>query len=100
VVQATGSFTACVSDWGAYDMVGNLQEWVADWVPASTTCPGWGLFSDDRMCLSGASTTARAPGALLRGGAYSSGATTGAFAVNGTTDPPDDEPYIGFRGAR
>src|SRR5262249_5421636 len=31
VVQATGSFTDCVSDWGAYDMVGNLAEWVGDW---------------------------------------------------------------------
>jgi formylglycine-generating enzyme required for sulfatase activity len=37
---ATGSRSACVSSWGAYDMVGNLYEWVADWVPASTACPG------------------------------------------------------------
>ncbi len=30
---ATGSRTACVSARGAFDMVGNLYEWVADWVP-------------------------------------------------------------------
>lgn len=26
-VQPTGSFPQCVSDWGAYDMVGNIWEW-------------------------------------------------------------------------
>src|SRR5690348_5380483 len=25
-----------------------------DWVAAATTCPGWGGFSDDTMCLAGA----------------------------------------------
>jgi len=27
-----GSRSECVSSWGAYDMVGNFGEWVADWV--------------------------------------------------------------------
>jgi len=26
---------SCVSYWGAFDMVGNADEWVADWVPRS-----------------------------------------------------------------
>src|SRR5437763_9796385 len=30
-VQKTGADPGCVSNWGAYDMVGNLDEWVADW---------------------------------------------------------------------
>ena len=51
----TGANAACVSNWGVNDMVGNLWEWVGDWVPASTNCPGWGAFSEDAMCLSGAS---------------------------------------------
>ena len=43
---------------GAFDMVGNLDEWVADWVPRSDDpCPGlWGAFSNDAQCLGGAST--------------------------------------------
>jgi Sulfatase-modifying factor enzyme 1 len=46
----------CVSDVGAFDMVGNVWEWVAEWVPISTACPGWlldgvGFKSDDTNCL-------------------------------------------------
>jgi formylglycine-generating enzyme required for sulfatase activity len=33
---ATGSRSSCESSDGAFDMVGNLFEWVADWVPRST----------------------------------------------------------------
>jgi len=57
----TGSRSGCTSPAGASDMVGNLWEWVADWVPESNTCPGWDIVSDDYMCLSGASTVAPHP---------------------------------------
>jgi len=40
-VDATGARTACVSARGAFDMVGNVEEWVADWLPLSTVCVGW-----------------------------------------------------------
>jgi len=49
-------------------MVGNLAEWVADWVPNSTNCPGWASASNDDMYLAGANTTSNFPSALLRGG--------------------------------
>lgn len=101
-VQNTGAAAGCVSDWGAFDMVGNLWEWVADWVPASTGCPAWGAFSDDLMCLSGASTTRQGPGALTRGGNFCDGAAAGPLAVNGQSFPTASASiaFIGFRGAR
>ena len=98
---ATGSRANCVSGWGANDMVGNLSEWVADWVPLSTAAPGWGGgFSDDLMSLAGASTGG-GPGALRRGGAFGDGASAGVFSVDGTDDPTSaGAGRLGLRGAR
>lgn len=98
-VGPTGARSSCVSDVGAFDMVGNLAEWVADWVPASTASPGWGGLSDDRMGLSGASTTATGPGALYRGGAFNYGTIAGPFTVDGF-QPSFSSFDIGFRCAR
>jgi formylglycine-generating enzyme required for sulfatase activity len=108
VVASTGANGGCVSRFGAFDMVGNLDEWVGDWVPASTGCPGWGpvgtFSSNDAMCLSGASTTDTGPGALIRGGdfRFGLGDTTdaGPFAVEATRRPSESVDDIGFRGAR
>src|SRR5262245_19436998 len=96
----TGSRSSCVSARGAFDMVGNLEEWVADWVPLSTVCLSWGSFSNDQMCLAGADTT-RGPGALLRGGFFISGYFAGPLTVNGS-DPPSSpvSDVVGFRCAR
>jgi formylglycine-generating enzyme required for sulfatase activity len=100
-VSLTGARTSCVSARGAFDMVGNLAEWVADWVPAPTMCPGWGSFSNDDMCLSGASTIANGPGALVRGGAFASlgGEEAGPLAVH-IFQPPHSNNFVGFRCAR
>jgi formylglycine-generating enzyme required for sulfatase activity len=100
----TGSRASCISDVGTFDMVGNLAEWVGDWVPRSTACPGWGAertspFSDDRMCLAGANEST-GPGALLRGGSSADGPSAGVFAVVGLSQPYDANSFIGFRCAR
>jgi len=95
----TGTRSACVSADGAFDMVGNLFEWVSDWVPLSMACPGWGGFSNDVMCLSGASTEA-GPGALLRGGSFGSGSYAGPLAVSGIFEPSYAGDFLGFRCAR
>ncbi len=99
-VSATGSRSSCVSTYGAFDMVGNLHEWVADWVPTSMACPEWGAFSDDYMCLSGASTTATGPGALLRGGSMDTTSHAGPLAVTGYPSPFFAQYNAGFRCAR
>ncbi|MEO8755765.1 MAG: SUMF1/EgtB/PvdO family nonheme iron enzyme [Casimicrobiaceae bacterium] len=96
----TGSRANCVSNWGAFDMVGNVEEWVADWVPAATACPTWGAFSDDVMCLSGASTTATGPGALVRGGFFTSFTEAGVFAIDAgpVHSPIGNSPALARRG--
>jgi hypothetical protein len=102
-VSLTGARSSCVSARGAFDMVGNLAEWVADWVPLSTACPGWGGFSDDSMCLAGASETGTGPGALLRGGSFSfffGSTTAGPLSVNGSFVPGGSSAFIGFRCVR
>jgi formylglycine-generating enzyme required for sulfatase activity len=99
-VTLTGARASCVSARGAFDMVGNLDEWVADWVPLSTGCSTWGGLSDDLMCLFGASTSGTAPGALLRGGDFRSGGSAGPLAVVGSGGPFNARAFIGFRCAR
>lgn len=97
----SGGRSSCVSARGAFDMIGNLAEWVADWVPQSTMCPGWASFSNDDMCLSGASTTQNSPGALVRGGAFAGlgGPLAGPLAVR-DFPPFRSATFIGFRCAR
>ena len=81
----TGSRRNCVSAWGGYDMVGNVDEWVADWVPQSTTCGSWSGRSD-YQCLAGAATTGE-PGAFIRGGNYTDGPAAGPLAVGAVNSP-------------
>ena len=99
-VTLTGARKRCESVRGAFDMVGNLDEWVAEWVPLSTACSNWGGLSDDLMCLFGASTSEVAPGALLRGGDFRNHASAGPLAVVGSGGPFNARPFIGFRCAR
>src|SRR5215470_2939177 len=101
-LSLTGTRRDCVSARGAFDMVGNVAEWVAEWVPFSTNCPGWGGFSNDDMCLAGASTTSNFPGAPVRGGAFTSigGPLAGPLAVRDFAPFRSNAPFIGFRCAR
>jgi hypothetical protein len=99
----TGSRSSCKSARGAFDMVGNLIEWVADWVPRSTGgCGTWSAGVSptiDAQCLVGAATTGE-PGALLRGGGFGNGATAGPLTVDGFVGPSDAYGSVGFRCAR
>lgn len=100
----TGSRSNCKSADGAFDMVGNLAEWVADWIPRSTEC-GAGMWSvgvsltGDHQCLVGASETEE-PGALIRGGFFPMANSAGPLAVEGQYGPSTARPTVGFRCAR
>lgn len=95
----------CVSDVGAYDMVGNLHEMVAEWIHQSESelplcipgSGGWGTFSDDQMCYS-------ATRGLVRGGGVGgsgSGDAAGPFASDSIYLPNTSEnSNIGFRAVR
>lgn len=98
-VVDTASRFSCVSDVGVFDMVGNLDEWVADWLPASLGCYTALYGSGDYNCLVVASTTI-GPGALIRGGAFTDGTHAGVFAVDGSFAPQASGHFLGFRAAR
>jgi formylglycine-generating enzyme required for sulfatase activity len=98
-IRNTGANDACKSAHGANDMVGNLSEWVGDWVPRRTCSASWGTFSDDSQGICGAAMTG-APGALIRGGDFDNGPFAGPLAVAAGSAPSDSNSVTGFRGAR
>jgi hypothetical protein len=86
VAVPTGSREACVSADGAFDMVGNVAEWVADSMPLSvdpiqtqTPCGEWS--TGDEQCLNGINDTSGGAGVLLRGGSATSGTAAGPLAI-------------------
>jgi hypothetical protein len=100
---STGARSRCVSSRGAFDMVGNLKEWVSDWVPKSNECGSWSAGvspTGDRQCLIGVTTGGGDPGALLRGGANNDGGAAGPLALDATGSPSLSLSIIGFRCAR
>lgn len=95
----TGSRASCVSRFGVFDMVGNVDEWVADWVPLSTGGCGIPLYGGDLNCL-GLGTHAAGTGAVFRGGHFVGGGLTGVFAINGGNPPTTAIDFLGFRCGR
>ncbi len=93
----TGSRSACKSNWGAFDMVGNAHEWIADWLPIAGECSQHWL-NDDVACLAPGGDGI--PGALKRGGTFLGGASAGVFALVGDYDPTFYDVASGFRCAR
>src|SRR5262249_51372994 len=102
----TGSRANCKSAWSVFDMVGNVYEWVADWVDDASTCTDWttsaNIPGSDLSCFGGpgGGGVASLPGALLRGGFFSNGTGAGVFAVAANFPPSASDHTIGFRCAR
>jgi formylglycine-generating enzyme required for sulfatase activity len=89
----TGSHPGCVSDVGAFDMVGNVAEWVAEWVPRHT-CSNDSISGAGINCFVGDADPSSGPTALIRG-------LNGVFAVEAQrTTLLAGELIIGFRAAR
>jgi len=104
VLSPSGSRAACVSTRGAFDMVGNLWEWVADWVPGTTGCLDnvWSAAvspTGDSQCFVGASASGGDPGVLIRGGGVNHGALGGPLAVL-VVHPSNGFDDVGFRCTR
>ena len=124
--SAAGARSACVSSWGAYDMVGNVWEWVAGWGDLATGCFNWdGTFGDDMTCVGPNATPPpgfvgppapltlpgdakadifpidpRFPGAVIRGGNFAAGERNGVFAIYAAVPPHNRSRSTGFRCAR
>ena len=103
-VNSTGPTDAraqpgCVSDYGVYDMVGNLWEWVADWVPRSTGCSPFDTHTGTLPTAMAATNNAwvgrrpRCSGCRSAGGSFATGAppfafgSAGPFAIRGVSEP-------------
>jgi len=106
-VAHTGSRGSCRSSWGAFDMVGSVSEWVADWGPLADGCTNWkgelGFTDGDASCMGNLYNTTSSyhiPGALFRGGWWSQGTAAGVFAVAGNGVPSFSSSSLGFRCAR
>jgi hypothetical protein len=102
VPALTGTAPGCVSDVGAFDLVGNLWEWVADWAGSGTSCfTQSATFGGDLNCLGG-------PGGsvpVIRGGFFGpvflgGGTHAGVFAARSNFASDFSAGGIGFRSAR
>lgn len=112
-VLPSGSAVSCVSDAGAYDMVGNLWEWVADWIQGDSNpfAPRTGgttnaTYGNDLMSGTNPAQTQgdgqTFPAAIERGGSYGygNGTAAGVFALSAAQAPSATFSDLGFRCGR
>ena len=100
-----GASTACISSWGAEDMIGNLWEWADLWGQAGKVNASYstgakvtpwpsgygdgkdGTWNVNGEAYDGSKWTTGLPAAALRGGYWDHGSDAGVFAVNLSSGP-------------
>src|SRR2546427_480898 len=110
LAAATARGTAgCTSDVGAYDMVGNVSEWVADWIDRkdANVCTTWPAeYGTDLACIGHLDgDDENLPAAIFRGlnwGFMLTNRATdaGAYAFLAIDAPSKSRVSVGFRCAR
>lgn len=113
----SGEYSSCVSDVGAYDMVGNLWEWVADWMQGGTTpfAPtnlrnselyGYDASFSVNPAVNQGTARTNMPSTVQRGGSYADagsgapGNIAGVFAISLNVAPSFSGALEGFRCAK
>jgi len=108
----TGSASGCISHFGAYDMVGNLWEWTADWWgqgpnDADDYQPSPEFHSDGYWNVDNAEYNGSYPGgtpvfpaSAMRGGYWPNASGAGVFAMDLGHGPAFWDSYIGARCCR
>lgn len=106
--SSSGGTEPCVSNWGAYDMTGNLNEWVADWTQGTGTVS----VSNANTATYGSDSALQVTEAvnqndgdnfaasIYRGGGFGGGTGSGIFAFSAAFAPSSSAVSIGFRCAR
>jgi formylglycine-generating enzyme required for sulfatase activity len=109
----SGSRKDCISNWAIVDMVGNVWEWVADWMQDNQDHDGGhvsreyidNLYGGDEVIGVDEANPEedRFPAALTRGGDYGSiggGNYAGVFAMLASESPSNSWKTMGFRCAQ
>lgn len=106
----TGSRNNCVSVWDVNDMVGNVWEWVADWMQGSpdpatpTNSTSNESYAHDFMAnvspAPSQGTGFNMPAAIYRGANGRDWIRSGVFAFAAARSPADSADDIGFRCAK
>lgn len=102
----TGSTGDCVSDIGAHDLVGNVWEWVENWIQNNQDLDITNFttseFGGDIVAQvdEAFNRSFGFPAALLRGGDFSLGTSSGVFALLATDGPASASRFFGFRCGR
>ena len=119
-VLATGNNDACVSSSGAYDMIGNIWEWVDEtltdgsfkgrFLPSEGYVKG---IDNEGVPIETSSTTPdlnfnedyffvdlKGARGMIRGGYWGSGSDAGQYAINAITPPSFTGAAVGFRCAK
>jgi formylglycine-generating enzyme required for sulfatase activity len=107
IVDLTGARSECFSRWRVFDMVGNVAEWVEDWIQDNEDIDA----GTSSIALYGFDTifgideafpeTHRFPAAILRGGHFLGGGPKqdGVFWLDANSTPSETSIAFGFRCA-